>query len=116
MEDGLIWDDTDGEAFWADADGSVWIGTSGGLAHYRPPSGGWPRAPIAEPVITQLEMDQMSASGQGRVFVTELQERAVGTLCLPSGRGTLDRCRGAEHLLCRPCARMASSGSPVAGS
>ncbi len=37
-EDGLIWNDTDGEAFWADADGSVWIGTSGGLAHYRPPA------------------------------------------------------------------------------
>ncbi len=38
-EDGLIWNDTDGEAFWPDADGSVWIGTSGGLAHYRPPAG-----------------------------------------------------------------------------
>jgi ligand-binding sensor domain-containing protein len=28
MEDGLIWNDCDGEAFWADADGGVWIGTS----------------------------------------------------------------------------------------
>jgi ligand-binding sensor domain-containing protein len=42
MEDGLIWNDTDGDAFWADADGSVWIGTSGGLAHYRPPAAGVP--------------------------------------------------------------------------
>ncbi len=39
MEDGLIWNDTDGEAFWPDQDGSVWIGTSGGLAHYHPPGG-----------------------------------------------------------------------------
>jgi len=60
MEDGLIWNDTDGEAFWADPDGSVWIGTSGGLAHYRPPSGSWPGAPVADPVITRLEISQKS--------------------------------------------------------
>ncbi len=35
-EDGLVWNDCDGEAFWADPDGSVWLGTSGGLAHYNP--------------------------------------------------------------------------------
>ena len=59
-EDGLIWNDTDGEAFWADADGSVWIGTSGGLAHYRPPGGGLLARPIADPVITGLEISQKS--------------------------------------------------------
>lgn len=59
-EDGLIWDDTDGEAFWADPDGSVWIGTSGGLAHYRPPRGGSSEPPVADPVITRLELDQKS--------------------------------------------------------
>jgi signal transduction histidine kinase len=59
-EDGLIWNDTDGEAFWADPDGSVWFGTSGGLAHYRPPSDGTQRAPVADPVITRLEMNQKS--------------------------------------------------------
>ena len=59
-EDGLIWDDTDGEAFWADADGGVWIGTSGGLAHYQPPHGGSPGLPVADPVITVLEIDQKS--------------------------------------------------------
>ena len=59
-EDGLIWNDTDGEAFWADPDGSVWIGTSGGLAHYRPPGGGLPGPPVADPVITGLEIDQKS--------------------------------------------------------
>ncbi len=60
MEDGLIWNDTDGEAFWADADGSVWIGTSGGLAHYRPPSSGIDSRPVADPVITRIEVDQRS--------------------------------------------------------
>ena len=56
-EDGLIWNDCDGEAFWADSDGSVWIGTSGGLAHYRPGSPP-PGAPVADPVITTLNVSQ----------------------------------------------------------
>jgi diguanylate cyclase (GGDEF)-like protein len=33
--DGLIWDDLDAEAFYADEDGSLYFGTSGGLARYR---------------------------------------------------------------------------------
>jgi signal transduction histidine kinase/ActR/RegA family two-component response regulator len=32
--DGLIWNDTDGHSFLEDRDGSVWIGTSGGLSHF----------------------------------------------------------------------------------
>jgi signal transduction histidine kinase/CheY-like chemotaxis protein/streptogramin lyase len=36
QQDGLIWDDCDTHAFYEDADGSVWIGTSRGLAHFRP--------------------------------------------------------------------------------
>jgi signal transduction histidine kinase/DNA-binding NarL/FixJ family response regulator len=59
-EDGLIWNDSDGEAFWPDPDGSVWIGTSGGLAHYRPPIGDLSRPPAADPVITRLDIDQKS--------------------------------------------------------
>ncbi|MBY0507056.1 MAG: response regulator [Bryobacteraceae bacterium] len=31
---GLVWNDTTTDAFLADTDGSVWIGTSRGLAHY----------------------------------------------------------------------------------
>ena len=57
-EDGLVSNDCDGEAFWADADGSVWLGTSGGLAHYRSGNGVPPRPPIAYPKIVQLEIDQ----------------------------------------------------------
>jgi len=56
-EDGLIWNDTDGEAFWADPDGSVWIGTSAGLAHYRPRSAS-PAGPVADSVITDLKISQ----------------------------------------------------------
>ncbi|MGO9240190.1 MAG: ATP-binding protein [Bryobacteraceae bacterium] len=59
-EDGLIWNDTDGEAFWADPDGSVWIGTSGGVAHYRSPRAGGLGPPVADPAITRMEIDQKS--------------------------------------------------------
>lgn len=59
-EDGLVSDDCDGEAFWADGDGSVWLGTSGGLAHYRPPSAAPPGPITADPTITQLEIQQTS--------------------------------------------------------
>jgi signal transduction histidine kinase/DNA-binding response OmpR family regulator len=34
--DGLIWDDCDLEGFAAEPDGTVWIGTSGGLARFTP--------------------------------------------------------------------------------
>ncbi len=36
QDDGLVWNDTAERAFWADADGSVWIGTGGGLSHFTP--------------------------------------------------------------------------------
>jgi putative nucleotidyltransferase with HDIG domain len=35
--DGLVWDDCDLNGFAAGPDGSVWIGTSGGLARFTPP-------------------------------------------------------------------------------
>jgi len=35
--DGLIWDDCDAHGFLEDRDGSVWIGTSGGLSHFLVP-------------------------------------------------------------------------------
>ena len=36
-EDGLIWNDTDFHAFFADPDGSVWVGTSAGVSHLLHP-------------------------------------------------------------------------------
>jgi signal transduction histidine kinase len=55
-EDGLVWNDCDGEAFWADADGGVWIGTSGGLSHYHPENGDLKAPQVADPTITRLEL------------------------------------------------------------
>jgi signal transduction histidine kinase/ligand-binding sensor domain-containing protein/CheY-like chemotaxis protein len=58
IEDGLVSNDCNGEAFWADTDGGVWLGTSGGLAHYRSGNGGPPSPPIAYPTIARLEINQ----------------------------------------------------------
>lgn len=35
-QNGLIWDDTDSLASYVDAEGNVWIGTSGGMSRYTP--------------------------------------------------------------------------------
>ncbi len=43
--DGLIWDDTDARGFLEDRDGSVWIGTSGGLSHFLVPNAAPLKAP-----------------------------------------------------------------------
>ena len=59
-EDGLVANDCDGEAFWADADGSVWLGTSGGLSHYRPAGAAAPTPLVADPTITRLGVEQSS--------------------------------------------------------
>ena len=41
--DGLAWNDCNGNAFRADADGSVWIGTSRAVSHFRVPAKGIPQ-------------------------------------------------------------------------
>jgi diguanylate cyclase (GGDEF)-like protein len=51
-EDGMVWNDTDTGAFFADADGSVWIGTSGGLSHLLHPERLFAKEPL------ELELNQ----------------------------------------------------------
>lgn len=50
--DGLAWDDQATGAFLDDADGSIWLGTSGGVSHLLRP-GDWGRASIPAPVVLQ---------------------------------------------------------------
>ena len=56
-EDGMASNDCDGEAFWADPDGSVWLGTSGGLVHYRSVNRIPPAAVTANPTIVRLQIE-----------------------------------------------------------
>jgi len=62
VSDGLAWDDCNLNAFAAEPDGTVWIGTSGGLSRFKPRSRLTPDAP-ANVVFTRLTMGQTDVSG-----------------------------------------------------
>jgi signal transduction histidine kinase/DNA-binding response OmpR family regulator/ligand-binding sensor domain-containing protein len=51
--DGLIWDDCDLQGFAAEPDGTVWIGTSSGLARFTP---GRHTRPAPPPVVEFIEL------------------------------------------------------------
>lgn len=51
--DGLVWDDLSTGGFFADADGSLWFGTSGGLSHLLHPQR---LAPVPPPAPIWLEV------------------------------------------------------------
>ena len=61
--DGLAWDDCNLNAFAEEADGTVWIGTSGGLSRFKQRA---ERAPEAAPevVFTKLVMGPTNVFGQ----------------------------------------------------
>jgi diguanylate cyclase (GGDEF)-like protein len=60
--DGLVWDDCNLNAFAAEPDGTVWIGTSGGLARFKPLPHRASDAPLRV-VFTRLSMGQSDISG-----------------------------------------------------
>ncbi|MBV8906338.1 MAG: response regulator, partial [Acidobacteriia bacterium] len=50
QDDGLVWNDTSGKGFFEDVDGSVWMGTAGGLSHLLRPTAAHTRPP-PKPVL-----------------------------------------------------------------
>jgi diguanylate cyclase (GGDEF)-like protein len=61
-DDGLAWDDCNLNAFAEEPDGSVWIGTSGGLSHFKPLPRDQSNAPL-EVVFTRLTNGKTDVSG-----------------------------------------------------
>ncbi len=61
MNDGLAWDDCNLNGFAAQADGTVWIGTSGGLSRFKPLPHPSPEMP-PEVVFTRLAMGNRDVS------------------------------------------------------
>jgi signal transduction histidine kinase/ligand-binding sensor domain-containing protein/AmiR/NasT family two-component response regulator len=59
-EDGLVWDDCAANAFWAEPDGTVWIGTLKGLSRFRPGSGLSP-PPAPPAAITSAKFGKYTA-------------------------------------------------------
>jgi diguanylate cyclase (GGDEF)-like protein len=62
MNDGLVWDDCNLNAFAEEPDGTAWIGTSGGLSRFKPLRRHTPDAPLAV-VFTRLANGQNDVSG-----------------------------------------------------
>jgi signal transduction histidine kinase/ligand-binding sensor domain-containing protein/CheY-like chemotaxis protein len=50
QDDGLVWNDTSAKCFFEDFDGTVWIGTAGGLSHLLAPTAAYTRPP-PKPVL-----------------------------------------------------------------
>ena len=67
IDNGLIWNDTDAEAFFEDVDGSVWIGTSGGLSHFNVPTGRSIEPP-RPPIVVAAKYGQKNALAKNRVL------------------------------------------------
>ena len=63
MSDGLIWDNCGQNAFAAEPDGTVWIGTSGGLSRFKPNLRQSVKAPI-KVVFTDLYVGGTDVSSQ----------------------------------------------------
>ena len=101
--DGLIWDDCNSNAFLADADGAVWVGTSRGLSRFRPSP--MPVTNVPPPVVLTsvklggktadpshpLEMPYQENSLQVRfAALTFEQESSVSFRYRLDGGGTAD--------------------------
>src|ERR1022692_3050608 len=62
--DGLVWNDCNTFAYLPEADGAVWLGTSGGLARFYPAT--LPKTVLPETLITSVLRNELPA--QGRAF------------------------------------------------
>lgn len=71
QDSGLVWNDTSGKCFFEDFDGSVWIGTAGGLSHLRAPTAAYTRPP-PKPVLVWAKFGSKDvAPSSGLRFSTE---------------------------------------------
>ena len=66
QDDGLIWNDTDSFAINEDTDGSMWIGTSGGLSHLMKPENALAGSP-PPPAISQVSLGAVDLAEGGSV-------------------------------------------------
>ncbi len=72
-EDGLVWNDCDLDAFAAEADGTVWIGTSGGLSRMTPRNVPESLTP-AEVVFTRVTVGQKEVAPDANEILARFAE------------------------------------------
>ncbi len=95
QDSGLVWNDTSSQAFFADGDGSVWIGTAGGVSHFLTP-GMASSAPPPQPVFVWAKYGSKDLHGEGslkyrndpsddRLGFPKLPKRESDPISLPAG-------------------------------
>ncbi|MGH9632894.1 MAG: two-component regulator propeller domain-containing protein, partial [Bryobacteraceae bacterium] len=66
LADGLVWDDCNANGFFEDRDGSIWISTSKGLAHFR---GSSPPAVAPHTLLTSVLIGEKEFDPSSRIKV-----------------------------------------------
>jgi hypothetical protein len=108
--DGLAWDDCNLNAFAEEADGTVWIGTSGGLSRFKPRRYRTPEAP-PEVVFTKLFMGLTDVSGQRNPSLAIRSSSLIARYAAPNAprqngivfRYRLEGANSALLILCAAC-------------
>ncbi len=96
VAEGMPGDDCDDHAFWEDPDGSVWIGTSKGLGHFREPSLVQPPAPL-QVILTRVQAgEQRLTAPEGQPELTYERNTLEFDWAVPTftaGRGVVREVR-----------------------
>ena len=85
MRDGLAWDDCDLNGFAAQAGGTVWIGTSGGLSRFQPNLHKELDSP-PEVVFTRLTMGNTDVSGLSQPSFAAPSNSLIAQFAAPGAR------------------------------
>lgn len=88
QDDGLIWNDTDSFALSEDGDGSMWIGTSGGLSHLITPDD-TPDASPQAPAFSQVNYGNAVVGNRTAAQWDSMMPLEI-TMALLSFKGTQD--------------------------
>ncbi|MGB6194617.1 MAG: diguanylate cyclase [Terracidiphilus sp.] len=88
QDDGLLWNDTDSFALAEDTDGSMWIGTSGGLSHLITPDDAPDASPQA-PAFSQVSYGNAAVGNKSSV-TWESSTPIEISMTLLSFKGTQD--------------------------
>jgi signal transduction histidine kinase/ligand-binding sensor domain-containing protein/ActR/RegA family two-component response regulator len=87
--DGLIWDDCNSNAFFADQNGAVWVGTSRGLSRFRPLASPMPSVPPAVVFTTVKFGDQSAAQAGASSMAANNSSNAASNIDVPYQKHSL---------------------------
>ena len=96
-DDGLVWNDTDSDSFHESPDGSIWIGTTGGLSHLLHPERIFRQDPFAL-LITRVELGSQPINPVGGTRVPWNRRGALSMTLGISNPGRANQVHYRYHL------------------